>query len=443
MNELIYFGSAVKALGNGKVGGYLVEFSDVESRKGAPPDLTKEFFTKNTDYDIEGGEKKTVYFDHGLDPVLKRRKLSKAELKVDEVGVWAETVLDTRDKYLAKIYEMVEKGILGWSSGSASHLVEKKKSAGGFVEITAWPIVEASLTHTPANPYSTAVPLKSFVVKREPESVPTLAAKLNKHIEDLVDDGRDRNDLINKIAAEAGVELKTVTEILEGGQRPSNARLKAFARALDVSYESLLEAAKHDYSQTVKGMFATALAERTPSRWELESAYCDIVSKMIMAAVAAQYAGGTFDWRSKVIEATDEYGLILREHALAQGESYLSSGSDEQFYLKAIIDLEKDLSVSGSLDLDDHSQVVVSALREVTKRFHVNHENRVKSGRVLSEKNRTRLSTLMTQMQSALEDVQSLLEESQPMASEEEKNAALSTFLRLQAERNRLGVSYG
>lgn len=435
--ELIYFGSAVKALGNGKVGGYLVEFSDVDSRKGAPPDLTKEFFTKETDYDIEGGDKKTVYFDHGLDPVLKRRKLSKAELKVDDVGVWAETVLDIRDKYLAKIYEMVEKGVLGWSSGSASHLVEKKKSASGFVEITAWPIVEASLTHTPANPYSSAVPLKSFIV--EPETVTTLAAKLNKHIEDLVDDGRDRNDLINKMAAEAGVEVKTITEILEGGQRPSNARLKAFARALDISYESLLEAAKHDYAQSVKGMFANALAERTPSRWELESAYSDILSKMMAAAVAARMAGEAFEWRSKFRETTQEYAAVLEDHALEQGESYLASETNEPFYLKAIIDLEKDLSVSGSLDLDDHSQLVVSALREVTKRFRVNHENRVKSGRVLSEKNRTRLSTLLTQMQSAIEDVQNLLDESQPMASEEEKNAALSTFLRLQ--RNR-GVSY-
>jgi hypothetical protein len=64
----------------------------------------------------------------------------------------------------------------------------------------------------------------------------------------------------------------------------------------------------------------------------------------------------------------------------------------------------------------------------------------VKSGRVLSEKNRSRLSTLVEQMQAVMADVTSLLEESEPMATEAEKNAALSTFLRLQAERNRLGV---
>jgi hypothetical protein len=162
VDELIYYGGAIKALGNGKVGGYLVEFTDLESQKGAPPDLTKEFFTKSTDYDIEPEDKRTVYFNHGQDSVLKRRKLSKAELKVDEVGVWAETILDTRDKYLAKIYEMAEAGKLGWSSGSTPHLVEKKAVKNGFFEIIAWPIVEASLTHTPCNPVSRAVPLKSF-----------------------------------------------------------------------------------------------------------------------------------------------------------------------------------------------------------------------------------------------------------------------------------------
>lgn len=163
MDELIYFGSAVKALGDGRVGGYLVEFTDYEAQKGTPPDLVKEFFTKSTDYDVEDGDKKTVYFDHGQDPVLKRRKLSKAELKTDDVGVWAETILDTRDKYLGKIYELAEQGKLGWSSGSAPHLVEKAKKSDGFVEITAWPIAEASLTHRPCNPFSQAIPMKAFV----------------------------------------------------------------------------------------------------------------------------------------------------------------------------------------------------------------------------------------------------------------------------------------
>lgn len=177
MDELIYFGSAVKALGDGRVGGYLVEFTDYEAQAGTPPDLVREFFTKSTDFDVEPGEKRSVYFDHGQDPVLKRRRLGRAELKTDDVGVWAETILDTRDKYLKKIYELAEAGKLGWSSGSAPHLVEKARKSDGFVEIVAWPIAEASLTHRPCNPFSAAVPLKSFLEAREAEAGGEQSAK--------------------------------------------------------------------------------------------------------------------------------------------------------------------------------------------------------------------------------------------------------------------------
>jgi hypothetical protein len=167
MDELIYIGGAVKALGGGRVGGYLVEFTDFEGRKGTPPDLTKEYFTDSTDYDVDFPATRSLYFDHGQDKVLKRRKLSKVQLKQDEVGVWAEGILDTRDKYLAKLYELAEQGVLGWSSGSAPHLTEKKKNAAGFIEITSWPIVEESLTHQPCNPFSQAIPLKSYLESPE------------------------------------------------------------------------------------------------------------------------------------------------------------------------------------------------------------------------------------------------------------------------------------
>lgn len=153
MNEpdvLVYYGGAVKALGDGKVGGYLVEFSDPATKAGAP-DLDGEFFAKDTDYDLEEGKKATVYFDHGRDPVLKRRKLGKAPMKVDDVGVWIEHQLNRRDQYENALYQLAELGKLGWSSGSAPHLVEKK-SIGGFTKIISWPLGDdASLTPEPAS----------------------------------------------------------------------------------------------------------------------------------------------------------------------------------------------------------------------------------------------------------------------------------------------------
>ena len=68
-DELIYFGTEVKALGNGKVGGYLVRYSIPTD-----PDLTGDFFTKSTDFGIEDGSRLPVFYQHGMDGVLKNRK---------------------------------------------------------------------------------------------------------------------------------------------------------------------------------------------------------------------------------------------------------------------------------------------------------------------------------------------------------------------------------
>src|SRR3990172_10961846 len=134
LNEetLVYFGEAVKALGDGKIGGYLVRFTTDKD-----PDLKGEFFTKDTDFgDAEIG---TVYYQHGMDPVLKRRTFGKASHKVDDFGVWAEAQLKLRDEYEKFLYELAEKGKLGWSSGTAAHLTEYEQK-GNAVWIKSWPL---------------------------------------------------------------------------------------------------------------------------------------------------------------------------------------------------------------------------------------------------------------------------------------------------------------
>lgn len=190
----VYYGGAVKALGDGKVGGYLVEFSDPETKTGSP-DLDRDYFAADTDYDLEENKSATVYYDHGRDPVLKRRKLGRVAMRVDDVGVWVEGQLNRRDEHEKAIYRLAELGKLGWSSGTAPHLVDRK-SVGNFKKIVSWPLGDdASLTPTPASYTKTnqVVALKSVavptlaemvaeVLKPEPEvkatpiSIPTLDA---------------------------------------------------------------------------------------------------------------------------------------------------------------------------------------------------------------------------------------------------------------------------
>ena len=157
--SLVHFGTAVKALGSGKVGGYLVVFTSEND-----PDLAGEFFTKNTDFVFppQGAPITALYYDHGLDETLKRRVLGFGTMKIDDTGVWVEGQLEMRDEYEKAVYQLCEAGKLGWSSGTAPHLVEKKtlKTA---TEITRWALgLDASLTATPCEPRTAALPLKSF-----------------------------------------------------------------------------------------------------------------------------------------------------------------------------------------------------------------------------------------------------------------------------------------
>lgn len=166
-DTLIACGDAVKALGDGKVGGYLVRFSGPRD-----PDLEGEFFTASTFFGP--AKTSTVYYQHAMDDRLGGRVLDEdATLKVDDVGVWIEAQLMMRDEYEKFIYEMAEQGRMGWSSGTASHLVEYE-DMGAARWIKRWPLgLDASLTPTPAEPRNVTVPLKTWEpVQLSPEAAP-------------------------------------------------------------------------------------------------------------------------------------------------------------------------------------------------------------------------------------------------------------------------------
>ncbi len=145
-DQLVAFGSEIKALGNGKIGGFLIRFTD-----DTKPDMVGDYFNAQTDYDLpDSGAKSAVYYNHGLDPVLKKRKIGQATLAVQDAGIWAETQLELRDAYEQHIYAMAEAGKLGWSSGTLPNLVERQP-VGKAMWIKSWPLgKDASLTPTPA-----------------------------------------------------------------------------------------------------------------------------------------------------------------------------------------------------------------------------------------------------------------------------------------------------
>lgn len=154
-DNLIFQGDAVKAVGDGRVEGYLVRFTSADDM-----DQTGDFFTAETDFGE--AEKTAIYYQHAQDAKLGNRRIGTGDMKKDEVGVWLSAQLNMRDAYERAIYKMVEDGKLGWSSGTAPHLVKRKAEGKGY-RIVAWPLgLDASLTPTPAEPRNLAVSMKSY-----------------------------------------------------------------------------------------------------------------------------------------------------------------------------------------------------------------------------------------------------------------------------------------
>lgn len=219
--SLTYYGGAVKALGGGKIGGHLILFTPNS------PDLQGDYFTKDTDFFLENGETRPILYRHGAHPVIKSRKLGRATLTVDDVGVFLEGELNLRDNYEKAIYKLAEMGKLGWSSGSMGHLVTKKPN-GKSLEIVSWPIGEASLTPNPVEGRTAAIPLKSleemeilddYIKELEQveqdeqfsiDGIPAIKAFCEAVAPMSLKDGSHRSES----AADAAKEFITITKIL-------------------------------------------------------------------------------------------------------------------------------------------------------------------------------------------------------------------------------------
>ncbi len=137
---------AIKSLGRNRIGGYLCLWGSPNLK-----DLTGEWFAPDT------AELTTVFDAIGAIPALYHHagdKLIKSMvpalvdvMEKDETGLWIEAQIQKRREYDNFIAPLVDQGALGWSSGTLPQARRVDKSTG---KILRWPIVEASMTPTPA-----------------------------------------------------------------------------------------------------------------------------------------------------------------------------------------------------------------------------------------------------------------------------------------------------
>jgi hypothetical protein len=147
-HQYYYSGTEIKATDKGVIKGYAIRFGS-----SSDTDLEADYFTKNTDYGrpLKKGDKfqMNLYYHHGQDNTIKTYAIGSGIATYDDTGIWFEAQLNMADKYAVMINELAKEGKLGYSSGSAGHLVSRTQKGTSF-EVKSWPIAEISLTPTPA-----------------------------------------------------------------------------------------------------------------------------------------------------------------------------------------------------------------------------------------------------------------------------------------------------
>lgn len=279
-DALAFFGDAVKALGDGKVGGYLVRHSGTHD-----PDLTDDYFDNQTD--IHAPDTLPVLYQHGMDTKMGKRVLGTAKTGRDEVGLWIEAQLDMRDKYEQAIYKLAEQGKLGWSSGALSHLVEREQ-VGKSYHIKTWFIGEASLTPTPAEARNNVLPIKSLITSEaaatdndEIKATPILQETINmdtkEELKALFDEQKSAITALVKDEASAAA-TKAVADVLDKlpeVKAKMNTTIEVVTAEEDQPFKSDGEffmavknaaIAPHALNPKLKSLKATGMSEAQPSQ---------------------------------------------------------------------------------------------------------------------------------------------------------------------------------
>lgn len=155
----------VKSLGDHRIGGYGVVFGDADHT-----DLEGDYFTRSTDFWLDHYQGQPLIYDHAMGDLpgqpddMPRHFVygTIKEIRPDEVGLWFEAEVDDRNEWVQYVLDLIDKGMLNWSSGSVPHLVKRAEDG----KLLSWPIVEGSTTPTPAEPRRTnVVRLKHYVLQ--------------------------------------------------------------------------------------------------------------------------------------------------------------------------------------------------------------------------------------------------------------------------------------
>lgn len=181
-DEMIYYGEAVKLVGETAdgglhLGGLLVRFGGPEQTDASK---TRDYFTRDTDF---GDARETdLYYNHRLplktkdgSAITVTKKIGKGKLELRDEGVFLDAITFNREEYQRYLNGVLKKSLdlHGWSSGTAGHVVDRERQPNGSNWIKQWTLgVDASLTPIPAEPLTYVIPLKSLATETAVQPAP-------------------------------------------------------------------------------------------------------------------------------------------------------------------------------------------------------------------------------------------------------------------------------
>lgn len=218
-------------------------------------DLEGETFTKSTDFMLELAPTKPIYYDHALQPEVTHPLGVTLKAIPDEIGIWVEAQLQRSKRYVTEVLKLVEEGVIGWSSGSVGHLVQREGKS-----IKRWPIIEFSLTPTPAEPRTLGVERLKTLAEAHPELKALLPQAVGDTAESATERATNAQSFTDPIK-----ETKTMNDVTMTMQEYKDL-LSAQVKAPDVAPPKPAEAqdpAMKALSDRLEAL--TALIEKAPA----------------------------------------------------------------------------------------------------------------------------------------------------------------------------------
>lgn len=210
-------------------------------------DLDGQQFTAKSDLCLDWFPKggRPILYQHGFDETVKMAAIGhELESELRDEGLWVRAQLDKASKYYERVKQLVEKNALGWSSAAPDHKAKVAKDG----HIDRWPVIEYSLTPTPAKPNQVAFAMKSEqaaeLMPADIEQTPTdsVPESLADHSEQVlagmkawVERMEERSDFRMKVGRElsrANIEslraaYATIGALLEKADKPSEDEQRA------------------------------------------------------------------------------------------------------------------------------------------------------------------------------------------------------------------------